>query len=67
MLKADKPNDFILVTNKTTYIRDFEFTAFKKVGINIKWVVEGINEKGIDIISNRTVVEISEDFLGRSK
>jgi GDPmannose 4,6-dehydratase len=62
MLQADKPDDYILATNKTTSIRDFAFTAFKKVGIDIKWIGEGIKEKGIDISNNETVVEISEDF-----
>ena len=62
MLQAEKPDDYILATNKTTSIRDFAFTAFKKVGIDIKWIGEGIKEKGIDISNNETVVEISEDF-----
>ena len=46
MLQQDKPEDFVLATGKTTYIRDFVKMAFEEVGITLEFSGENENEVG---------------------
>ena len=47
ILQADKAEDWVIATGKTTSVRDFVKMAFKKVGIEIAFKGTGVNEKGI--------------------
>ena len=62
MLQQEKPEDFVLATGKTTTVRDFCTLAFKEVDIDISWVGEGDNEKGIDTVSGKVLVEIDKNY-----
>lgn len=46
MLQQEKPDDFVLATGTTTYIRDFVSMAFQEVGIEIEFEGENENEVG---------------------
>jgi GDPmannose 4,6-dehydratase len=46
MLQQDKPEDFVIATGVTTYVREFVRMAFAELGIEIIFKGEGINEKG---------------------
>ena len=48
ILQAEKPDDFVLATNETHTVREFVEKAFAAVGTTIKWVGEGVDEKGVD-------------------
>jgi len=45
ILQADKPEDWVIATGKTTTVRDFVRIAFKEVGIELSFTGEGVNEK----------------------
>lgn len=45
MLQQDTPEDFVIATGKTTYIRDFVRMAFAEVGIELEFNGEGVEEK----------------------
>lgn len=47
ILQHDEPQDFVIATGITTQVRDFVRMAFKELGIEIEFIGEGINEKGI--------------------
>jgi len=47
ILQADEPEDWVIATGKTTAVREFVDMAFKYAGINLKFVGEGVDEKGI--------------------
>jgi GDPmannose 4,6-dehydratase len=47
MLQQDKPEDFVLATGITTYIRDFVKMAFAEVGVELSFTGEGVNEVGV--------------------
>jgi GDPmannose 4,6-dehydratase len=49
ILQADMPEDWVIATGKTTSIRDFIKLCFKHIGIELKFIGEGINEKGLVI------------------
>jgi GDPmannose 4,6-dehydratase len=46
ILQADKAEDWVIATGKTTTVRDFVRMAFAEVGIALEFRGEGINEKG---------------------
>ena len=47
MLQNDKPEDFVIATGIQHSVRDFCYYAFKHVGIELEFVGEGADEKGI--------------------
>jgi len=63
MLQKDEPDDYVLATNETHSVREFTELAFSYVGINIKWVGEGINEKGIDKTTGETIIEVDPKYF----
>ncbi len=44
MLQLDQPEDFVIATGKTTYVRDFVKMAFAEAGIEIEFEGENENE-----------------------
>jgi len=47
MLQQDTPEDYVVATGVTTTVRDFVKMSFEQVGIELDFVGEGIDEKGI--------------------
>lgn len=47
MMQQDQPEDFVLATGITTYIRDFVRMAFAEVGVTLQFSGEGVNEVGV--------------------
>jgi len=62
ILQQDRPDDFVIATGVQHSVREFTQLAFKHAGIELKFEGEGINEKGIDIATGKTVVAVSEMF-----
>lgn len=63
MLQNDKPEDFVIATGVQHSVRDFCYYAFKHVGIELEFVGEGAEEKGIDKATKRVLIEVSPDFF----
>ncbi len=63
MLQQDKPDDYVLATNQTTPVRTFIEKAFGYAGITVKWEGTGVNEKGIDAATGKTIIEIDERYF----
>lgn len=57
-----KPEDFVIATGVQHSVREFCYLAFKYVGIELEFVGEGADEKGIDKATGRVLVEVSKDF-----
>src|SRR5215217_5944848 len=47
ILQQEKPEDYVIATGVTTTVRDFVKMAFGELGIQLKFIGEGVNEKGI--------------------
>ena len=43
--------------------RDFVNTAAKQLGIRIKWVGKGINEKGIDVKTGKIIIKVGKRYF----
>lgn len=63
MLQNDKPEDFVIATGIQHSVRDFCYHAFKHVGIELEFVGEGADEKGIDKATGKVLIEVSPDFF----
>jgi GDPmannose 4,6-dehydratase len=47
MLQQDKPDDYVVATGETHSVREFVDLAFNHAGIEIEWVGDGMNERGL--------------------
>ena len=63
ILQAKQPEDFVLATGITTTIRDFTTMVFKETGVDLKWSGKGVEEKGIDKESGKTLVAVDPDYF----
>lgn len=62
MLQNDKPEDFVIATGVQHSVREFCELAFHHAGIELEFVGEGADEKGIDKATGKVLVEVSPDF-----
>ncbi len=63
MLQQKKPDDYVIATGKSMTIKEFVNRAAKKIGIKIKWVGKGINEKGIDTENKKIIIECKKRYF----
>ncbi|WP_367566855.1 GDP-mannose 4,6-dehydratase [Lacrimispora sp.] len=62
ILQHNVPEDFVIATGKQHSVRDFCRLAFHYAGINLEFIGEGLEEKGIDRVTGRVLVEVSPEF-----
>jgi GDPmannose 4,6-dehydratase len=62
MLKADKPDTYVLATNRTVPVREFVAMAAKGAGFELVFEGSGENEIGIDRKSGKTIVRVNPKF-----
>ena len=67
MLQNDKPEDFVLSTGKTISIRDFCKNVFKELDIDVDFQGKGSEEKGIDLKTGKTIIEVKQEFFRPSE
>jgi GDPmannose 4,6-dehydratase len=46
ILQQPEPEDFVIATGITTYVRDFVRMSFDEVGIELEFIGEGVDEVG---------------------
>lgn len=63
ILQHDVPEDFVIATGEMHTVREFATLAFKEVGIELRWEGEGVNEKGIDVKTGKSLVEVDEKYF----
>ncbi|MDX5371659.1 MAG: GDP-mannose 4,6-dehydratase [Pseudomonadaceae bacterium] len=62
MLQADKPDTYVLATNRTETVRDFVDLAFKAVDIGLEWRGSQEQEQGVDSRTGKVLVAINPQF-----
>lgn len=62
MLQQAKPDDYVIATGETHTIREFAEAAFKAAGILLSWEGEGVDTKGIDRKTGKTIIDVSPEF-----
>lgn len=63
ILNNDTPEDLVIATGETHSVREFATIAFEALDYEIEWKGEGVNERGVDPQSGRTLVEVTEEFF----
>lgn len=63
MLQHNIPEDFVIATGEMRSVREFCTLAFREAGIKLRWEGEGIEEKGIDTLTGRILVEVDPKYF----
>ena len=65
ILQADKAEDWVIATGKTTSVREFVVMAFNEVGIELKFIGKGVTERAVVVKCNnpKYQVEIGKEVL----
>lgn len=62
MLQAEKPDTYVLATNRTETVRDFVTMAAKAAGFELVWQGKEENEIGIDSKNGKTLIKVNPKF-----
>ena len=63
ILQAEKPDTFVLATNRTETVRDFVSMAFKAAGYTLRFEGKDEQEVGIDTATGKTLVRVNPKFF----
>jgi GDPmannose 4,6-dehydratase len=63
MLQQDVADDFVLATGKKISVRTFVEWAFNEASIQLRWEGKGIEERGIDKLTGKTLVQIDPKYF----
>ncbi len=63
MLQQPEPEDYVIATGENHSVREFVTLAFRYAGIELRWEGSGIDEKGIDTKTGRTLVAVDPRFF----
>jgi GDPmannose 4,6-dehydratase len=63
MLQQDHAEDYVLATGETHSVREFASLAGEYLGFQIEWQGTGLDERGIDRKSGRTIVKVNPQFF----
>lgn len=62
MLQVDRPDTYVLATNRTETVRTFVSLAFKAAGIEIDFRYKAEDEIGTDAATGKTLVRVNPKF-----
>ena len=63
MLQQPTPDDYVLATGEAHSVRSFVEKAFRRVGVDLEWKGEGVDERGIDAYDGRVLVEVDPRYF----
>jgi GDPmannose 4,6-dehydratase len=66
MLQQDQPEDYVIATGIQYSVRDFVTIAAQDLGLNIKWIGQGVNEQGVVQESDgtlKTIVKVDSRYF----
>ena len=63
MLQQDEPDDFVIATGEQFSVRQFVDHTASALDMNIEWEGEGIDEKGIDTATGKTIVAVDPRYF----
>lgn len=67
MLQMDAPDDYVIATGEMHTVREFIERAAQTAGLRLEWEGQGVDEKGIDSKSGRTIIEIDPKYYRPSE
>jgi GDPmannose 4,6-dehydratase len=63
MLQQDQPDDYVIATGVQYSVRQFVEAACREAGIGLRWEGGGVDERGIDTASGRTIVRVDPRYF----
>ena len=63
MLQQEEPEDYVIATGEQHSVREFVEAAATEVGIAIAWQGKGVDERGVDIATGRTIVAVDPRYF----
>merc|ERR1712014_252116 len=63
MLQQEKPEDYVVATNKQYSVRQLCSLCFEMVGRPISWRGKGLEEEGIDKATGQVLVQVSPKYF----
>lgn len=63
MLQQPEPGDYVLATGECHSVREFVELAFAEAGIEIVWQGSGLDEKGVDTVTGKILIEIDPRYF----
>ncbi len=63
MLQAPKADDYVISTGETHTVREFVEHATRHIGMDLEWKGKGLDEKGVDKKTGKTIVTIDPRFF----
>lgn len=63
ILQQPEPDDFVIATGEYHTVREFATLAFHEVGIELEWRGHGVDEKGYDKATGRSLVEVDPKYF----
>lgn len=63
ILQQPTADDFVIATGEYHTVREFTTLAFAEVGIELEWHGEGIEEKGVDKVTGKVLVEVDPKYF----
>ena len=63
ILQQKKADDFVIATGNQYSVKDFTNIAAKRLGIKIKWIGKGLQEKAINLENNSVIVEVNKKYF----
>jgi len=62
ILQQDQPDDFVMATGETHPVREFVDITFQSLDMELEWVGQAENEKGIEKSTGKTLVVINPSY-----
>lgn len=63
MLQQPARGDYLVATSKTHAVREFAELAFKKIGVDIEWFGQGVDDVRKDVSSGLILVRTDRMFF----
>lgn len=63
ILQQDTPDDYVLATGEKHSVRDFVEMAFAEVGVTVRWEGTGVDERGFDAETGKTIVSVDPRYF----
>ncbi|MBR9701501.1 GDP-mannose 4,6-dehydratase [Candidatus Pacearchaeota archaeon] len=63
MLQQEEPDDYVIATGKNYSVRQFVEEVARKLGFNLEWTGEGLEEKGVDRETGEVIIGIDSRYF----
>ena len=67
ILQFKKPDDFVIATGKQISVKLFINMCAKRLGINLIWKGNGLNEKGINKDNKKIIIKIDRKYFRKTE